>query len=208
MTISSSSSFFAALLIFGVVLAVVFIYLTLWRRRVPSLPLGSSLRAAVYLTRYETALGYYGLRGSEIKSHVEALRGDLGVVDATEISVTLHRLGPPRTLAAEVASGTLRPSYLRGAIWFGVAWQVAFAMSVLVTEAFLGGFEAVAQPGTEASWSGIGFDVEATMGPNGHASTIEFGGYGLLLGPSLAFIAGSRLWRLRSHRSESHTMPA
>jgi hypothetical protein len=206
-TITLSS--ITALLTFGVVFAAVFFCVTLWRRRVPSLPVGSSLRAAIYLTRYAVALEYYGLRRAEIKSHVEALRGDLGAVDATDIGATLQRLGPPRTLAADVTSGTLRPSFLRGAVWFGVAVLVALATSILTTEAFLGGFEAVAQPGDQASWSGVGFDVEATMGSNGHASTIAFGGYGPLVLPVFAFILGARLWRLRSRpRSESHTMPA
>ncbi|MCP4968609.1 MAG: hypothetical protein GY926_25685 [bacterium] len=207
MTITSSS--ITALLTFSVVFAVVFISVTLWRRRVPSLLLGSSLRAAVYLTRYAVALEYYGLRRAEIKSHVEALRGDLGAVDPTDIGATLQRLGPPRTLAAEMTIETLRPSFLRGAVWFGVAVLIALATSIFTTEAFLGGFEAVAQPGEKASWSGIGLDVEATMGSNGHASTIGFGGYGPLVLPVFAFIVGARLWRLRSRpRSESHTMPA
>ena len=205
MTITSSS--IGALLAFGVVSAVVFSGVTLWRRRVPGLAMGPSMRAALYLTRYAVALEYYGLRRTEITSHVEALRGDLGAVDALAVDATLHRLGPPRTLAAEVTSGTLRPSLLRGGIWFGIAVMFAFAMSILATEAFLGGFEAVADPGDQASWSSVGFDVEATMGSNGHASSIGFGGYGLVLLPILAFILGARLWRLRSRPgTESQTL--
>lgn len=207
MTITPSS--LAAALTFGVVFALMFICVTLWRRRVPGLPFGSSLRAAVYLTRYAVALEYYGTRRAEITSQVEALRADLGVVDATDIDPTLQRLGPPRTLAAEVSSGTLRPSLLRGMVWFGVAVLVALATSILTTEAFLGGFEAVAQPGDEASWSGVGFDVEATMGSNGRASTVGFGASWPAVVPALAFVVGARLWRLRSRPStESHTMPA
>lgn len=207
MTITSSS--IGALLAFGVVFAVVFTGVTLWRRRVPGLAMGPSMRAALYVTRYAVALEYYGLRRAEITSHVEALRGDLGTVDASEVDATLRRLGPPRTLAAEVTSGTLRPSFLRGGIWFGVAALFALAMSILVTEAFLGGFEAVAESGDQASWSSVGFDVEATMGSNGHASSIGFGGSGLVLLPLLAFVLGARIWRLRSRlRTESQTSPA
>ncbi len=204
MTITSSS--IGAALAFGIVFAVVFSGVTLWRRRVPGLAMGTSMRSALYLARYGVALEYYGLRRTEITSHVEALRGDLGAVDASEVDATLRRLGPPRTLAAEVTSGTLRPSLLRGGIWFGIAVLFALATSILATEAFLGGFEAVAEPGDQASWSGLGFDVEAAMGSDGHASSIGFGGFGLVVLPALAFTLGARLWRLRSRpRTESRT---
>ena len=133
MTITSSS--LGALLAFGVIFVVVFGGVTLWRRRIPGLALGPSMHAALYLTRYAVALEYYGLRRTEITSHVEALRGDLGAVDATDIDATFRRLGPPRTLAADVTSGTLRPSFLRGAIWFGIAVLLALAISIVVTDA-------------------------------------------------------------------------
>lgn len=113
------------------------------------------MRVAVYLTRYAAALEYYGLRRSEIKSHVEALRGDLGAVDASDIDAILRRLGPPRTLAGEITSGMLRPTYLRGAIWLSAMVLLVLTMSILVTESFLGGFEAVAEQGDQASWSGL-----------------------------------------------------
>jgi hypothetical protein len=196
--VTVSSSFIGSVLAFGVVFAVMFSGVTLWRRRVPGLASGQSMRAAIYLTRYAVALEYYGLRRTEITSHVEALRGDLGAVDASDIDATLRRLGPPRTLAAEVTSETLRPSFLRGWMWFGVAVLLVLAVSIVATESFLGGFEAVAEQGDQASWSSLGFDVEATMGSDGQASTIGFGGAGLVLFPILAFIFGARLWRLRS----------
>lgn len=205
MTITSSS--IVALFPLGVVIAVVFAGVTLWRRRVHGLALGPSLRSAIYLTRYAVALEYYGLRRREITSHVDALRGDLGAVDADEVDATIGRLGPPRTLAAEVTIDELRPSLLRGTIWFGAAVLLTFAGSILATEAFLGGFEAVAQQGDRASWSGMGFGAEATMGPDGRASSIGFGSSILL--PILAFAVGARLWRLRGRtRTASHPSPA
>ena len=204
MTITSSS--LGALLSFVVVFGVVYAGVTLWRRRVPGLAAGPSIRAALYLERYAMALEYYGFRGSEIKSQVEALRGDLGAVDAVDMDNTLRRLGPPRTLAAEVTSGTLRPSLLRGTVWFGAAVMLVIAMVIIAAEAFLGGFEAVAQPGDQATWSGVGIFAEATMGSDGHASTIEFGGWAPVLLPVLAFVLGARLWRLRrGPRTQPHT---
>lgn len=207
MTVTSSS--IGLLLAAVVVFATVYAGVTLWRRRVPGLAAGRSLRVALYLTRYAVALEYYGLRRAEIISHVEALRGDLGAVDADDIDATVRRLGPPRTLAAEVTSGTLRPSFLRGTIWFGVAVVFAGAVALLVTEAFLGGFETVAEPGDTATWSGIGFGVDATMGSDGRAVSFAFGGYGLIVYPAVAFVLGARLWRLRIRpRTEPHTSPA
>ncbi len=207
MTITSSSIW--SMLAFGVIFVAVFGGVTLWRRRIPGLALRPSMHAALYLTRYAAALEYYGLRRTEITSHIDALRGDLGAVDPNDVDATLRRLGPPRTLAAEVTSGTLRPSFLRGAIWFGIAALSTLAVSILVTDGFLGGFEAVAKQGDRASWSGLGLDVEATMGSDGKTSSIGFGGYGLILLPLLAFILGARLWRLRTHsKPESRTSPA
>lgn len=195
-------TFIGSLFSFAVVFAVVFAGVTLWRRRVPGLPAGPSARAALYLTRYAVALEYYGLRRAEITSHVDALRGDLGAVNAADIDATLRGLGPPRTLAGEVTSGMLRPSFLRGWIWSGIGVLVALAASFLATEAFLAGFEAVADQGETASWSSLGFDVEATMGSDGKASSIGFGGSWLIVIPMLAFAFGARLWRLRGRATD------
>jgi hypothetical protein len=193
---------------FSVVFASVYAGVTIWRRRVPGLPTGPSVRAAIYLTRYAAALEYYGLRRAEITSQIDALRGDLGAVDATDIDATLQRLGPPRTLAAEVTDGMLRPSFLRGCIWFGIGILFALSASILATEAFLAGFEGAADQGESAGWSNLGFDVEATMGTDGTASSIGFGGVWLIVLPVLAFIFGARLWRLRGRTTDqSHTSP-
>jgi hypothetical protein len=70
------------------------------------------------------------------------------------------------------------------------------AVSILVTEAFLGGFEAVAEQGQQANWSGAGFGAEATMGPDDRASSIGFGGSAIFVLPMLAFVFGGRLWRV------------
>ena len=73
-------------------------------------------------------------------------------------------------------------------IWFGLALLLSLAVSILATEAFLGGFEAVAEQGEQASWSGLGFEAGATMGPDGKASSIEFGGSALLLLPVARYV--------------------
>ncbi|MFV0307535.1 MAG: hypothetical protein ACK5OX_07315 [Desertimonas sp.] len=199
MTISSDSG--PILLVAAVAAAAVAGALTAWRRRIPGLALGPSLRVTGYLARYATALEYYGLRRGEIRALVDALRGDLASVAADGVDDALGRLGPPRTLAAEMASGTMRPSLLRGALWFAAAILVAVVVGIAMTEAFLGGFEPVAQPGDQAGWSGIGFGVDATMGAHGRASDIEFGGWGLMFVPVFAFAVGARLWRLVSRSS-------
>jgi len=191
-----------------IVFIFVFGVVSLWRHRIPGLALARSIRGAFYLTRYSWALGYYGLRRTETKSHVEALRADLGAVDPKDIDATLRGLGPPRTLAAEVTSGTLRPTWLRGLVWVWAAWVFALAISGLVIDAFLGGFEAVAAQGDQASWSGWGLKAAATMGDNGRAEWVEGGGAALLLLPLGAFVLGTRPWRLLSHsKPESETPP-
>jgi hypothetical protein len=108
----------------------------------------------------------------------------------------LRRLGPPRTLAAEVTSGLLRPSFLRGSIAFALALVASGLLTMLYAEAFLGGFEPLAEPGEQATWSAVGFTAGATMGADGRASTIEFGGIWVAIAPIVAFVVGARLWRL------------
>ncbi len=194
---------------FAVVFACVYGGVLLWRRRIPGLATGPSARTALYLSRFAVALEYYGLRPAEITSHVDALRGDLGAVDPAAIDATLKRLGPPRTLAAEMTNGVLRPSLLRGLVWSAIGLLIALAASILATEAFLSGFEAVADPGATASWSSIGFDVEATMGTDGRASSIGFGSYWIIVVPAIAFLFGGRLWRLRRRANDrSRSSPA
>ena len=168
----------------------------LWQRRLPGHPFGNSVRAAIYLTRYATALEYYGLRRKEIRVEVDAIRADLAGADPDDLDAMLGGFGPPRTLAAAMTSELLRPSFLRGMVWFGGSLVLSMTMMVIGADAFLGGFEAVAQPGDQASWSFAGFMADATMGSNGRSSTVSFGGLALLVVPLIAFVVGSRLWRL------------
>lgn len=184
----------------------------LWRHRIPGLSLTQSIRAAFYLIRYRWALGYYGLRRAEYKSHVEALRADLGAVDPNDIDTALRGLGPPRTLAAEVTtevtSGALRPTTIRGAIWFWVAVWCTLAVSVLVSDAFLAGFKAAAEQGDQASLSVWGFDIEATMRGNGRVDLVDNGAIEMrLLLPLVAFVLGARPWRLLSRSKPGSETP-
>jgi hypothetical protein len=194
MTITSST-FFPLLMIAFVAFAASCI-MTFQRRKIPGAPLPTSLATTIYLTRYATALEYYGMKRREITSHVNTVRGDLAALPTSEIRQALARFGAPRTLAAEVALGTLRPSVLRGSLWFGIATFASVVVTLLTTDAFLSGFESVAQPGQNAEWSTIGFFTSATMGTEGNALTVEFGGVALFLAPLLAFVIGARLWRL------------
>lgn len=195
MTVTSSSLpfLFAA----SVVFVVVFGSVVLWKRRVPGLTGTLALQAAIYLQRYALALEYYGLRAREIRAQVDEVRADLVASDPAEADALLERLGPPRTLAAGVAGHLLRPSWLRGTIWLGVASAAMLGIAVLVTEAFLGGFEPLANPGDYVSWTGPGLEVDATMGSDGRVSSVGFGGVALLVVPLIAFACGARAWRIR-----------
>jgi len=175
---------------------VLYAAFVLWQRRLPGHPFGNSVRAAIYLTRYATALEYYGLRRKEIRVEVDAIRADLAGADPDDLDAMLGGFGPPRTLAAAMTSELLRPSFLRGMVWFGGSLVLSMTMMVIGADAFLGGFESVAQPGDQASWSFAGFMADATMGSNGRSSTVSFGGLALLVVPLIAFVVGSRLWRL------------
>ena len=175
---------------------VLYAAFVLWQRRLPGHPFGNSVRAAIYLTRYATALEYYGLRRKEIRVEVDAIRADLAGADPDDLDAMLGGFGPPRTLAAAMTSELLRPSFLRGTIWFGGALVLSMTVTIIGADAFLGGFEAVAEPGDQASWSFAGFMADATMGSNGRSSTVSFGGLPLLVLPLMAFVVGSRLWRL------------
>jgi len=154
----------------------------------------------MYLTRYATALEYYGLRRNEIRVEVDAVRADLAGADPNDVDAMLGGFGPLRTLAAAMTSELLRPSFLRGTIWSGGALVLSMTVTIIGADAFLRGFEAVAEPGDQASWSFAGFMADATMGSNGRSSTMTFGGLALLVLPLVAFVAGSRLWRLARSR--------
>jgi len=172
----------------------------LWQRRLPGQPFGNSARATMYLTRSATALEYYGLRRKEIRVEVDTVRADLAAADPDDLDAMLGGFGPPRTLAAAMASELLRPSFLRGTIWFGGALLVSMTVTIIGADAFLGGFEAVAEPGDQASWSFAGSMADATMGSDARSSTISFGRLTLLVLPLVAFVAGLRLWRLARSR--------
>jgi hypothetical protein len=190
------------LLVGAVFLLVCAVYggITVWRRRIPGAPLGVTIRVGVYLSRYALALEYYGLRQREIRAHIDTLRGDLGSVD--DLVGALRRFGPPRTLAAAVTDGMLRPSLLRGSIGFAVGIVASMTMGIAITEVFLAGVEAVGEPGDAASWSALGlFDVDVSLGTDGQVSTIGFGGLALLVIPILGALIGGRVWRWRLGRS-------
>lgn len=202
MTVSTAG--FASLLSSSLVFAVCFAAIRLWRHRVPGLKGRDSVRAATYLARYSASLEYYGLRRREIMAHTNALRSDLAAAAEAGNPTSLDGLGPPRALAAEVAGHLLRPSWLRGTIWAGLAVVASLLLSLLLAEAFLGGFEPAAAPAEAGEWSGLGFTIEATMGDDGRASSIGFGGMWPIVAPVLAFVIGARAWRLLNRNHSKH----
>lgn len=160
---------------------------------------GGGLRLVGYLWRYAAALEYHGMRRPEIEDHVDGLRADFGeaIADGATVDDLEARFGTPRRLAANVAEGLQRPSWMRGGLVALAGLALAMVGHIVVVEAFLAGFEATASPGDAAEWSGLGFFAEATMGDDGRASSIGFGGWAMLVLPLLGFVFGSRIWRLR-----------
>ncbi len=198
MTVTSST--LSSLLVFFVGFGLVTFALRLWKRRIPGVRGRTAVTAATYFLRYAAALEYYGLRAAEIEAHVDALRADLASLDDDELRHALSGLGAPRTLAAAVAGDVRRPTPLRGVVWLGLAALLVMGLAVLLTESFLGGFEPHAPVGAHDSWSMPGMMVEATMGPGGRATMIGFGGWFFVVVPLVAFVIGSRVWRVRDRR--------
>ncbi len=167
------------------------------KNRVPGLGYRDSLRAAVYLTQYDAALEYHGLRRRELRARVAELRADLAESAADGgAAAAIHRLGPPRVLAAEVAGTRMVPSWSRGTLWVGAAVVVgAFAIAVS-TSAFLAAVESAVAPGATATWSTFFLTMTATATKSGAPTfTVELPivTLALLLVP---FALGARVWRL------------
>ena len=194
MTITSGN--LAPFLLFMSFFAIFFLAFSLYRFRVPGAPGRAQVRAMSYLVRYSAALEFYGLYKREIRTRVDEIRADLvEAADRGAIDDTLRGLGSPRSLAASVAGDRLRPSVLRGVIWVGAAFLLGVAVHMLALEAFLGGFEPLAAPGDQGSWSIPGMAVEATMGDDGRAQALGFTMSGLLVLLPIVFVIGARAWR-------------
>ncbi len=67
------------------------------KNRVNGLGLRGNLTAMAYLTQYDAALEYHGLRRREVRARVNELRANLAESAADGGAVAaVHRLGPPR----------------------------------------------------------------------------------------------------------------
>lgn len=171
---------------------------------VPGLGFLDGLRAVVYVTRYDTALEYHGLRRRELRARVDELRANLAESAANGgIARAIERLGPPRVLAAEVAGVRMAPSWLRGLFWLAGAAAVGLFALGMSASAFLGGVESVAPPGDSATWSTVFLTLTTTTGADGVSNSfgaeVPFGTVALLLVP---FLVGARAWRLWTGRRE------
>ena len=169
---------------------------------VPGLGLRDGMPAVVYLTRYEAALEYHGLRRREIRARVDELRANLAESAADGgVTAALDRLGPPRALAAEVADVRMAPSWMRGVIWLAGALVIGLVALAMSVSALLGAIESLAVADGTATWSTSFVTVTATAGAIGTADSfgveLPFITFALLL---LPFLVGARVWRLWTGR--------
>lgn len=166
------------------------------KNRVPGLGLLAGLRAVVCVTQCDAALEYHGLRRCELRARVDELRANLAESAADSgVAAAMHRLGPPRVLAAEVAGSRMVPSWSRGAIWAGVAGAIGLLGLGMSLSAFLTAVEAAVEAGTTATWSALFVTMTATSvenGPPDFTLDLPFATLALLLVP---FAVGSRVWR-------------
>ncbi len=170
------------------------------KNRVAGLDLRDNLRAMIYLTRFDAALEYHGLRRRELRARVDELRSNLAESAADGgVAAAIHRLGPPRVLAAEVAGSRMVPSWSRGTLWVAAAVAIgmfAFAMSM---SAFLAAVDSAGAPGATATWSPFFLRMTGTSTSTGGGSatfTLELSPVWLLLLLLVPFALGSRVWRL------------
>jgi hypothetical protein len=187
---------FASLGFFAIALAGGLFGLHL-KNRVPGLGFRDGLRAVVYLTQYDAALEYHGLRRRELRTRVDELRANLAESAADGgVAAAIHRLGPPRVLASEVAGARMVPSWSRGALWLAAAMAVGVFALVMSTSAFLAVVESAVAPGATATWSTFLMTLTATSaqsGPPTFTLELPFVTLALLLVP---FGLGARVWRL------------
>ena len=179
------------------------------KNQVPGLGFPDSLRPVVYLTQYDAALEYHGLRRRELRARVNELRANLAESAADGgVTAAIQRLGPPRVLAAEVAGARMVPSWMRGTLWLAAAMAVGFFALVMSTSAFLSAVESAVAPGATATWSTFFLTMTATSGQSGpptFTTELPFVTLALLLVP---FGLGARIWRLwtgkRAHQVSAH----
>lgn len=177
---------------------------------VPGLGLRDNLRAMVYLTQYDAALEYHGVHRRELRARVDELRANLAE-SATEggVRAALDRLGPPRSLAAEVADGRIAPSWMRGVLWLGAVVTMGLFSLGMSVSAFVGAVESLAAPGDPVTWSSpfVRMTAEASTsgGVDSFSIEVPFVTLALLLVP---FLIGARIWRLWTGRRERRLVEA
>lgn len=177
---------------------------------VPGLGFRDGMRAVVYLTRYEAALEYHGLRRRELRARVDELRANLAESAADGgVTAALDRLGLPRALAAEVAGVRMAPSWMRGVIWLAGASAIGLLALAMSVSAFLGAIESLAVAGSTVTWSTFFVTMTAMPGIGGRADSfgveLPFVTLALLLVP---FLVGARVWRLWTGKRERKVVEA
>lgn len=170
------------------------------KNRVPGFGFRDNLRAMAYVTQYDAALEYHGLRRRELRARVNELRANLAESSADGgAAAAIERLGPPRKLAAEVAGARLVPSWSRGALWLAAAIMIGLFTLVMSASAFTAGVDSL-ESGSSASWSPLLWTMTATGGQGGPASFELDLPFPTLLLLALPFLVGARAWRLWTGR--------
>lgn len=185
---------------FGVALVGATVGLHL-KNRIPGLGIRDNLRASVYVTQYDAALEYQGLRRRELRARVNELRANLAESSADGgAAAAIERLGPPRVLAAEVAGTRLVPSWSRGALWVLAAIVFGLVTLLMSANAFTTGVDSSA-PGASATWSPLLWTMTSTSKEGAPASFELEVPFTTLLLLSVPFLVGARVWRLWTGRS-------
>ena len=160
---------------------------------------------SLYLSRFEWHLEGF-LQSKERKAAIRSLRKEL-IEDPRDINVALHALGPPAALAARCArEGTLRPLWSIGIIATGV---VIFVYWGRLLSFGAGMLAALTNSGiTEAHATFLLIDVTASSNAAGISIGWTSQAVWLVI-PAiiiiLAFLLGSRLWRIASSIPHTRT---
>jgi hypothetical protein len=173
----------------------------------PKSPTSDQMRLDLFILRLEWHLEG-GLRGRDRKSAVRSLREEVAG-DPRGVKLALADLGSPSALAARYADDAPpRPLWSIGVVTAASALLVWWALFLCFTGGMLAAADHLAPAEATSTFAFV--EVTAFSGPDGIGIGWTSGVAWLLVPTSLvllAFILGSRSWRLLSGRhSASHTL--
>lgn len=201
------ASMHAALAVLGAGLGIVIVVLVvgfawaLWRFRAPVRGIRAQWLSARYVFRYDNALEWRGVGGSERRSLTDDLRRNIADAAETEgIEGALSRLGHPRDLAGAIAARTQGPRWAVGGAWALGLWFVFQVATFVGLDALTTGLEQVAPPGSVAvvtpqALPGVTYTVQTGAGGSPTSMVLKTNALTWLV-PTLGFVLASRPWRL------------